>query len=131
MLKQNQAGFTLIEITIAILILTGAVLGIAASTGRLIAEAGETQMEFIALQSVEDRLSQVRLELRYALLDSIFTAEESNLPGLPGLTRSTKVTRTRETVQGGKILDYTTIVVTVSGGRLQNDIYRKLVLGAP
>jgi len=131
MLKQHQAGFTLIEITIAILILTGAVLGIAASTGRLIAEAGETELEFIALQSVEDRLSQVRLELRYALLDSIFSGEESNLPGLPGVTRTTKVTRTRKETQGGKVLDYTTVVVVLSGSHLENDIYRKLVLGAP
>ena len=131
MLKQNQAGFTLIEITIAILILTGAVLGIAASTGRLIQSAGETEIQFNALQSVEDRLSLIRLELRYGLLDSIFGGEESNLPGLEGVTRTTRITRTQTTVSGGKILDYTTVIVTMSGGGLQNDVYRKLVLGAP
>jgi len=131
MLKPERAGFTLVEIIIAILILTGAVLGIAASTGRLVASSGRTEIEFNALQAVEDRLSLVRLELRYGLLDSIFEGTETGLPGLDGLTRTTTVTRTQTVVSGGKVLDYTTVVVTLSGPRLEADVHRKLVLGAP
>lgn len=131
MLNKNESGFTLIEITIAILILTGAVLGIAASTGRLIQESGNTEIEFLALQAVEDKLSQISLDPRYALLDSIYSGTEEGLPGLDDLTRTTKITRTRETLPTGKVLDYTTIVVVMSGKGLSEDIFRKLVLGAP
>jgi type II secretory pathway pseudopilin PulG len=131
MLKQSQGGFTLIEITIAILILTAAVLGIAASTGRMIAPTGEAEIEFKALQIIEDRLAAIRLEPRYGVLDSLFSGTQSTLPGLPGYTRTTLVERHEIPQTGGKILDYTEVVVTVSGPGLATDRFRKLVLGAP
>jgi prepilin-type N-terminal cleavage/methylation domain-containing protein len=131
MLKQSQGGFTLIEITIAILILTTALLGLGASTGRMIAPAGQAELEFKALQSVEDRLAAIRLEPRYGLLDSLFAGVQSSLPGLTGFTRTTSVTRHQIAQSGAKVLDYTEVVVTVSGPGLINDRYRKLVLGAP
>jgi type II secretory pathway pseudopilin PulG len=131
MLKQSRDGFSLVEMIIAILILTGAVLGIASSTGGLIASASETEMEFAALQSVEDRLALIRLDPRYGLLDSIFSGAETGLPGLHGLTRTTRVTRSRVQMDGGTLLDYTTVTVTVSGDRLEDAVSRKLILGAP
>ena len=131
MLTRSNEGFTLIEVTIAILILSTALLGIAASTGRMIEPAATADLEFKALQAVEDRLSHVRLELRYGVLDSLFAGTESNLPGLDECTRLTEVTRYQTTVPGGKILDYTNVVVTVSGGGLATPVSRKLVLGAP
>jgi Tfp pilus assembly protein PilV len=127
----GKEGFTLIEITIAILILTTAVLGIAATTGSMIGPAADAELNFVALQSVEDRLSQIRLDPRYAELDSLYEGTETGLPGLPNITRTTSVTRTRTAQTGGKFWDYTTIVVTLSGGRLTSDVFRKLVLGAP
>ncbi len=127
----GAAGFTLIEITIAILILTVAVLGIASSAGRLIAPALSAEADFQALQAVEDRLSRIRMEPRYAKLDSLFAGTQTNLPGLTGYTRTTAVTRTRTTLTGGKVLDYTTLVVTVTGPRLKAPLSRKLVVAAP
>jgi prepilin-type N-terminal cleavage/methylation domain-containing protein len=131
MLERSRDGFSLIEMIIAILILTGAVLGIASSTGGLVASASESELEFSALQSVEDRLALIRLDPRYGLLDSIFSGTETALPGLHGLTRTTRVTRSRVEQDEGSVLDYTTVVVTVSGDRLRESVSRKLVLGAP
>ena len=131
MLRHRQAGFSLVEMIMAILILTGALLGIAASTGGLISSASETELEFAALQSVEDRLSLIRLDPRYSQLDSIFAGVETDLPGLRGLTRTTQVTRSRVGMDGGSVLDYTTVVVTVSGDPLEEDVSRKLIVGAP
>lgn|GEM_PF-1640140 len=131
MLKKSQGGFTIIEITIAIMILTAAVLGIAASTAQLLVPAGDAELEFQALQSVEERLALIRLDPRYVLLDSIYEDSETNLPGLTDLTRETVVTRRQVAQTGGKIWDYTEIVVSITGGRLKNDIYRKLILGMP
>lgn len=126
--RGNTAGFTLIEITIAVLILTVAVLGIASSTGKLIGPALTAEADFQALQAVEDRLSRIRLEPRYAKLDSLFAGTQTNLPGMTGYTRTTTVTRTYTTLSGGKILDYTTLVVTVTGPRLKAPVSRKLVV---
>ena len=131
MLKKSQGGFTIIEITIAIMILTAAVLGIAASTAQLLVPTGDAELEFQALQSVEERLALIRLDPRYVLLDSIYEDAETNLPGLTDLTRETVVTRRQVAQTGGKIWDYTEIVVSITGGRLKNDIYRKLILGMP
>lgn len=130
-LAVHARGFTLIEITIAILILTTAVLGIAASTGAMLGPAATAEIEFEALQYVEDRLTSIRIEPRYAKLDSLFAGSETSLPGLPGFTRTTTVSRTRQTLTGGKVLDYTTIVVQVNGPGLPTPLYRKLVVAAP
>lgn len=127
----RTGGFTLVEIIIALLILTTAVLGIAASTGKMLAPAATAELEFEALQAVEDRLSLIRLEPRYGDLDSLFAGSETSLPGMPGFTRTTTVTRTQQTLTGGKVLDFTTIVVTLDGPGLPAPLYRKLVVAAP
>ena len=75
-------------------------------------------------------MAQIRLDPRYAALDSIYEGRTTGLPGLTDITRTTTVTRKQITQSGGKIWDYTEIVVTMSGGRLSSDIYRMLIIGA-
>jgi prepilin-type N-terminal cleavage/methylation domain-containing protein len=131
MLTDKRAGFTLVEICIALVILSAAVLGMAASTGRMLQPTGDAEVDFQALQSVEDRLAEISLDPRYTLLDSIYAGTETNLPGLTNATRVTAVTRTKTAGTGGAFLDYQTIVVTVSGGRLKQPVFRKLIMGSP
>lgn len=131
MLKQNAAGFTLIEIAIAIVILTAAVLGLAASSGQMLSPVNDAESEFVALQYVEDRLAEVRLDPRYGVLDSLYAATETGLSELSGAQRVTVFTRTRTLQTTGKFIDYWTVVVTVSGGRLKAPVFRKLIVAAP
>lgn len=131
MLRQNKAGFTLIEISIAIVILTAAVLGLAASSGQMLAPVNDAETDFIALQHVEDRIAELRLDPRYGVMDSLYAATETTLNGLPGSQRVTAFTRTRTLQTGGKYIDYWTVVVTVSGGRLKAPVLRKLMIAAP
>lgn len=130
-LNQKGAGFTLVEIVIALVILTVGVLGLAASTGRLLEPTGDAEVEFVALAAVEDRIAEMSLDPRYSLLDSIYGGSETGLTGLTGMTRTTTVTRTQTTLSGGGVLDYQTIHVAVSGGRLKATVSRSLVMGAP
>lgn len=130
MLNDHRAGFTLVEIVIAILILTVAVLGLASSTSSMLAPTADAEIEFIALQSVEDRLALIGLDPRYAVLDSLYAGTDSVL-GVPGAARTTAFTRTQTSGSGSKVIDYWTVVVTASGGRLANAVSRKLVIGAP
>jgi Tfp pilus assembly protein PilV len=131
MLGGQRDGFTLVEICIAIVILTVAILGIAASTARMLSPTGDAELEFIALQSVEDRLAEISLDPRYGVLDSLYDATETGMPGLTGVSRVTTVTRTQTALGGGEVLDFTTVLVTASGGRLPATVSRTLIMGAP
>jgi prepilin-type N-terminal cleavage/methylation domain-containing protein len=130
MLTQRRDGFTLVEICIAIVILTVGILGLGASTSRLLNPMNQAELEFLALEAVEDRLSVMRLDPRYGLLDSIYGGTETNLPGLTGLSRVTTLTRTQTNMPAGGVLDFKTIVVTVSGGRLATPVSRKLIVAS-
>jgi len=129
--RGEERGFTLVEICIAIVILTAAILGVAASTGRMLSPTGDAELEFVALQAVEDRLAIISLDPRYGVLDSLYETTETNLPGLANVSRVTAITRTQDTIFGSNVHDFSTVVVTVSGGRLKAPLSRTLIVGAP
>jgi prepilin-type N-terminal cleavage/methylation domain-containing protein len=126
----NRQGFTLIEMTVALVILAIGILGIASSSSRLGQVSATAQVEAAALQSVQDRLSMVLLHPNYGKLDSIFSKTENNIPST-GFKRVTKVTRTITTGKGGQKTDMSTITVTVSGARLAAPVSRTHTVGAP
>lgn len=131
MLANDTRGFSLVEMMIAIVILTVAILGIAASAGRLSGAAGQAEMKALAVQAAEDRINFVQLDPVYDSLTSRYTATESVVVGLTGVSRQTAVTRSQITQPSGKVLDYTTVTVTVSGGVLPNAVIREIIVGAP
>jgi prepilin-type N-terminal cleavage/methylation domain-containing protein len=126
----NRQGFTLVEMTVALVILAIGILGIASSASRLGQVSTTAQVEAMALQSVQDRVSMVLLHPNYAKLDSLYSKTEDNIPAT-GFQRVTKVTRTITTGSGGQKTDMSSITVTVSGARLANPISRTQTVGAP
>lgn len=124
-------GFTMLEVLVALVILMVTVLGVATSAGRLSTMAATTEARALALQSVEDRLSMIRLDPRYVLLDSLYAGQEDDLVGLEDFTRTTAVTRIVLPQAGGRSIDYQNISVTVDGPGLPNPLTRTLTLGAP
>jgi prepilin-type N-terminal cleavage/methylation domain-containing protein len=131
MLKMwNRDGFTLVEITVALLIFAVAVLGITASATQLVQLSTGAQAQAMALQAVNDRLSIVMISPRYAALDSLFTDTEEDVPA-EGHQRVTDVVRSVTTHAGGKVTDYTTVTVTVSGPRVIPTVSRSVIVGAP
>lgn len=131
MLTTDLKGFTLVEIMISLVILSVAILGLGASTSRMVTPVAEAEAEFLAMQVAEDRLAEISLDPRYELLDHLYAGADSGLVGLPGYTRTTGLTRTQTAGTAGKVVDYWTVTVAVGGGRLTNSITRKLVIGAP
>ena len=127
----NRQGFTLVEMIIALLILTVAVLGIGATAGQMARTAGTAEVDALALQAVEDRISSIMLDPRYQWLDSLYAGSESSIVGLDQYTRETDVTRYQLPGSGGRTIDYTRITVTVDGPGSADDVSRSLVLGAP
>ena len=70
-------------------------------------------------------------EPRYAALDSLFAGTESEILGtaFPGYDRVTKVTRV--TATSPVPLDYTRILVEVTGPLLNEPVQRQIVVAAP
>jgi len=124
-------GFSVLEVSIAVAILTAAVIGLAASSASMLSPGNDPEAGFLALQLVEDRIAEVRLDPRYEDLGMLYDTTQGHLPGLPGAVRSTELTRTLARQENGKWTDYWTLAVTVSGGPLRAPVRRSVVLAAP
>lgn len=127
---KDREGFTLIETIFALVILSVGILGMTSMTGRLLTTAASAEERALALQAIEDRISLIAIDPRYAELDSLYEQSEAAVAGLPGYTRTTVITRTTTTVSGGGIIDLTSITVTVEGRFLDSPLSRTLKVGA-
>lgn len=124
----RTAGFTLVEVVVALVILSVAVLGLGASATRLTTTATGAEQRALALQLVEDRIARVRLDPRYGGLDTLYVGTETNVLGA-GSARATAVVHVQQTTPVP--LDYKRISVTVTGPFLQPPISRQIVVAAP
>ncbi|HWV58730.1 MAG TPA: prepilin-type N-terminal cleavage/methylation domain-containing protein [Longimicrobiales bacterium] len=106
-------GFTLIEVVVAVLLVGIALLGMGAAVPTLIRTAGDSEISFLTLNAVEDRLQLILLDPRYAQLDSLYDDVVEDVPYLPGFERTTSIERTVTATENGRILDVTRITVTV------------------
>ncbi len=127
----DRNGFSLVEMTTAVLILTMGILGMGATAGRMTTAAEAARVRSEALQAVEDQLSQIQMDPRYTLLDSLYVSTKAAIPGVVGLVRSVSITRTEKTVVGGGVIDYKEIYVLVDGPRLPAGLSRTLIVAAP
>lgn len=113
----SRAGMTLVEVIVAMVLLTGALLSMGAFIARYANVTGAIARRSEANELVADRLEEVKGALRYALVDSLYAKTEPTIVGHPGLTRQTIVTRT-----GGaapSLYDYKTVTVIVNGPGLK------------
>lgn len=123
-------GFTLVEVLLALVLLSFMVMGFQAATGEIINYAAQSDRQAVALQMVEDRLSLIRLDPDYEDLVERYEVEEEALPGYPELSRRTDMVRIQREESRG-ILDFTTITVAVAGRSLRDPVSRTIVIAAP
>lgn len=123
----DRSGFTLVEVIVALVILSTAILGLAVSASRLSTAAATAELRALALESIEDRLTRVRLDPRYARLDSLYAGVDEDVLGVRGMTRTTTV----QHVTQAPSLDYKRITVTVTGPLLMEPLARQIVRAAP
>lgn len=124
----SRGGFTLVEITIALVILAAAVLGLSGSAAKLTTAASGAELRALALYSVEDRITEVQLDTRYDQLESLYAGQETNALGMSGYTRTTTVTHV--TTSGGKPVDYKIVSVVLDGPQLSSPVSRVLIVAA-
>ncbi len=130
LLRADRDGFTIIEIMLAVLLLSFVVMGFQAVTGEIIHFSAQSNRESEALQLVEDRLELVRMHPGYADLDTVYAGVESDIGGHAGFTRTTVVSDAADTLISG-IVTYKRITVTVDAAGLQSTISRTISVAAP
>jgi prepilin-type N-terminal cleavage/methylation domain-containing protein len=123
--RAARAGFTLIEVVIALVILGLVVLAMSSSAGTLIRAASDDRRDTQAAASADERITKARQWPDYASLDTLDRVE-ANTPQA-GWTRTTDVTH----VTGSGNTDYKRITVTVSGNGLAHPVTRTITLAAP
>lgn len=113
----SRAGMTLIEVIIAMVLLTGALLSMGAFIARYANVTGSVARRSEANELVADQLEVVKGALVYSTIESLYAKTEPSITGHPGLTRQTLITHT-----GGvapSLYDYKTVTVIVNGPGLK------------
>ncbi len=126
----NRRGVTLVEVIIAMVILTGVLLGMGAFAVNFTRTVSRSDARTIAVNLAEQRISDVRATPNYSGLEAAYNGTEATLTGFPGYTRVTNIVRTggpRPTYTN----DYKTVTVTVSAPGLTRPITKTIVVAAP
>jgi type IV pilus modification protein PilV len=127
---QSRNGFTLVEVIVAMLILTTMMLGAQALAGRMIRTSANANIQVTAAQLADDRIDFVRLDPQYDSVNARYAGTENPVPGYPSFTRTTASTRTVTTTSNGTT-DFITLTVTVAHQALSTPVARTIVLTMP
>ena len=123
-MNKMPGGFTLLELMLAVVILTVAVLGAMSSTGSVTSRANSADLNGTVLQAIEDQLTTLALDPRRSSLDSLYQGVEVQLAELPGFKRVTEVDVEQMTLDGGRSVLYQKVTVSVSGPGLPDVVSR-------
>jgi prepilin-type N-terminal cleavage/methylation domain-containing protein len=125
--SSGRAGFTLVEVMVASVILSAALLAMAGFTVRYQQVDSNVRLMGKARQAANERLEQVRGMTPYLALDTM-AATESSLPNMPGFSRTTVITR----IGGGTsdTVDYKIVTVSVQPPGGSNGVKKTTIVGA-
>lgn len=91
---RDRAGFTLIEVLFAMVLLGFSILGVqAVVTDRLLGRVAREDARATALALRDDRLNAAQADPQYDEIAGRFRGVEETIPGFPGFLRTTFVTR--------------------------------------
>jgi prepilin-type N-terminal cleavage/methylation domain-containing protein len=119
-------GFTLIEVIMAVTILSAVTLMMAAPASRFLSVTAKAQRRIAASATADAQIALVRMYPNYDSLRIKYDSTRSNIP-FAGFTRVTSVVRTGAGGNG----DVTRVVVTVNGPGLATPIKRTATIAAP
>lgn len=119
-----RRGMTLMEVMVALVILTGALLGMGRFITSFSHATTDGALSSTASDLVLDRLEYLKATTPYTNLAS-YAAVEGAIPGYPNYTRTTQVLRTNNAST-----DYTAITVTVSHPSLAKSVKKTTIIGA-
>jgi prepilin-type N-terminal cleavage/methylation domain-containing protein len=118
-------GFTLIEMLIALVMLSFVLVGLAGVTGRLGRTVDLNERQTVAIELAEDKVAEILMDVDYDSLDQRYEGTETVF----GFTRTVKdIVRVGGQGQG---TNHKKITVTISGNGLPATISRSATVAAP
>ena len=119
-----RRAMTLMEVMVAMVILTGALLGMGKFITNFSHSTADGALSSTASDLVLDRIEFVKASTPYANLTT-YIATEGAIPNYPGFTRQTQVLRTNNATT-----DYTAVTVTVTHPSLSRPVKKTTIIGA-
>jgi prepilin-type N-terminal cleavage/methylation domain-containing protein len=119
---------TLVEVLVALTILSVVMLGLGTFTTNFARTVSEAGIRSTASDLVADRLEVVKSGSRYDLLESQFQGTESTIAGHPGFARRTTILH----VGGSPMdsVDYKVVTVEVQAPRLSKPVRKSTVISS-
>ncbi len=127
LIARSHGGFTLVEVVVALLLLSFAVLGLGASVNGLVTSSAGAELSALAVEAADDRLVEIRMDPRYDMLDTLYSGTETDIL-MEGATRTTTVTHVLTT---NPALNFKRISVTVRIPYMIDPVTRQIVVAAP
>ncbi|MEO9045938.1 MAG: prepilin-type N-terminal cleavage/methylation domain-containing protein [Gemmatimonadaceae bacterium] len=127
-MKATRKGMTLIEVMIAVTILSTAMLGIAGFMGKFAHIVAVSDVKNTASEIASQRLEEIKNAPRYSAIDTLYPGTTTMATPYVGYTRTTIVSHTG----GGAsdLYDYKTVTVTVANSRLDVPVKRTTIIAA-
>lgn len=119
-----RRGMTLLEVMMAMVILTAVLLGMGKFITSYARSASDGATMSVAADLVQDRIEYIKTTQPYSALSSYATIE-ATIPGHPNYTRETDVLRTNSASS-----DFTVVTVTVTHPTLLKPIAKTTVIAA-
>lgn len=120
-----RRGMTLIEVMIALSIVTSAMLGLGAFLPNFMHVSAKGTILSAASDLAVSRIETIKAWPTYSSLEATYNATESSLPSCRGCSRVTLIARTN-----GATSDYKTVTVTVSGPNITTPVAKTTVIAA-
>lgn len=124
----RRRGFTLIEMTIAIVVLTIVLTTIARYTGQYLHTVGTSTTRTTAAEVARERIGLVDMDPSYTTLAATWAGTTTGFPGYPNMTRVTTVLRVTGAVPPR---DYSLVTVRVTEPTMGTPIDVTTVVAQP
>lgn len=129
-IARGHRGLTLIEVMIAMVILTVVLLGMGKFAVNFMRAVQQSEARIVAVNLVDQRFSEIRSSPNYSGLETAFNGTESAITGFTGYSRTTTIVHTggpRPTYTD----DYKTITVTVLPPGPIGAVKKTIVVASP
>ncbi len=129
-LSANRRGVTLVEVLVALTILTGVLLGMGTFAVNFTRAVSRSDARVVAVQLASQRISEIRSQPNYSTLEATYNGTEPSIAGFPGYSRVTLIQRTggpRPTFTN----DFKTVTVSVAAPGFTTPIRKTIIVAAP
>lgn len=125
MTRSPRRGMTLIEVMIALSIITTAMLGLGAFLPNFLHASATGTILSAASDLAVSRIEAIKTWPKYATLEATYNVTETSFPSCRGCSRVTLIVRTTSATS-----DYKTVTVTVTGPNIVTPVAKTTAIAA-